>query len=102
MAQELLLLSLPPATAQPAALSVAAQAHARGSILAPLLNVSSSVDVLAVMRAGDSFFAGLRGPEAAAGGTAKVRRTQGRHFLAERGARVSGFSTSKRGLNPDR
>jgi hypothetical protein len=49
----------------PAAASLAAQTHAKSSVLAPLLSVASAVDAMTVLRAGSGFFESL---SAAAGG----------------------------------
>jgi hypothetical protein len=69
------LLTLPQGPVPPNVASLAAQTHAKRSLLAPLLCVASCVDALAVLRAGSSFFqsSGGDGGGYAPSGGAKVR-----------------------------
>jgi hypothetical protein len=72
------LLTLPQGPLPPSMASLAAQSHAKRSVLAPLLCVASSVDALGVLRAGSGFFqssGGEAGGYAPSGG-AKVNRAQ--------------------------
>jgi hypothetical protein len=73
------LLTLPQGPTPPNVASLAAQTHGKRCVLGPLLCVASSVDALAVLRAGSGFF--QSSGEAAGGyapsGGAKVRAQQG-------------------------
>uniref|UniRef100_A0A383W2B8 Uncharacterized protein n=1 Tax=Tetradesmus obliquus TaxID=3088 RepID=A0A383W2B8_TETOB len=62
------LLTLPQGPLPPAAASAAAQAHAKRSVLAPLLCMAAAVDPLAVLRAGSGFFESLGGGSGGGGG----------------------------------